>query len=304
MFAPLWLLSSILALAAEALPGPDPVTGCVPDDGQIYQFELDVEDGLGGMLTRDAVVFLPPAPPPDDEPRTLVVLLHGGGETPFGIAATTGLDTLRNSEGFVLAAVRGTGEKPTWTAGDGCCGADERARVDDVLYLESITAELVDLLCIDRVWAVGFSAGGMMAHRWAWQGTQVDGLLAVAGTLQVMYDEGEGTVPVWHVHGAADDQIPEAGESDPEEPSPSEPWWGYASVDLGIEDAWAVRNGWDGSDPEVTYKGDYDCRAYATTTATRWCTVAGLGHSWPAPDPEFGDLATRGWAWFQGASIP
>ncbi|WP_185545962.1 PHB depolymerase family esterase [Variovorax sp. KBW07] len=150
------------------------------------------------------------------QPRPLIVALHGGGSNAALLAAATGLSKAARDAGFLVAYPNGSGaaaDAYTWNSG-ACCGYAKARNVDDVAHLQALVARLVSQGRADpaRVFAVGFSNGGMMAYRWAAQapGT-LRAVAAVSATLDIdpaLVREG---LPVLHIHGTDDPYVPYAG---------------------------------------------------------------------------------------------
>lgn len=55
---------------------------------------------------------------------------------------------------------------PGWNAGN-CCGEPQLFSIDDVGFVRDLSAAAQRELCIDdkRIYALGFSSGGMFTHR-------------------------------------------------------------------------------------------------------------------------------------------
>jgi polyhydroxybutyrate depolymerase len=103
-------------------------------------------------------------------PAPLVLLLHCFGCDVATIRRILPLDALADREGFIVATPRGfvdSNGRPYWNATDACC--DPEQRPDDVAYLMRVLDDVEAKHRVDekRVFAVGFSNGGFMAHRLA-----------------------------------------------------------------------------------------------------------------------------------------
>ena len=168
--------------------------------------------GLGA-----AVVHVPPGLA-SGEKVPLVVILHGLGATSAAIERYS--DFAGFAEAKRIAWVAPDGPKDTqgrqfWNAGATCCNFD-RVAVDHVAALRALVERAVRTQPIDakRVFFVGYSNGGFMAHRLA---CELDGLVAGiasvagAGATAVEACPGKGPVRVLQVHGDADPIVPFAG---------------------------------------------------------------------------------------------
>lgn len=284
----LLVLLAASALAQESLPSfPDPCTSI-----GVGTWSVDLGEGDPALAGRSAVVYLPTTAAPADT-RSAIVALHGGNDTPMGFVADADLARAADAAGAVLIAARGTGDRLSWHAGDGCCGGTDALGGDDVAYLDALAHLARTELCASHVLGIGFSAGGMMAHRWGWEGSEVDAVVSLAGPLLVL-DDTPGPLPVWHLHGNADAQVPEGGREETLDER------GYPSAEMVVEDVWCARNGCDLGAHADTESGRYFCSSWPGEADTRRCTIDGLDHAWLRPDPEFGPLADAAIRWFDG----
>src|SRR5690606_14996971 len=97
-----------------------------------------------------------------------VVVLQGDGLSALQMAQRTGFTALAEKDGFIVAYPVGTGHIPSWNGGK-CCGYAERKAVDDVGFIRNMVSAITKDYAVDktRIYAVGLSAGGAMAHRLA-----------------------------------------------------------------------------------------------------------------------------------------
>jgi polyhydroxybutyrate depolymerase len=145
-------------------------------------------------------------------PRPLVLLLHGYGDRGKNIDAAWGFSQLAEREGFLLAAPDGTPDargRRFWNAG-ACCQLDPGAvAVDDVAYVRAILDDVAARTPLDpaRVFVVGHSNGGFMAHRLACDlSDRVAAVVSMAGAVDA--DPARCSAPspvsVVQAHGTAD----------------------------------------------------------------------------------------------------
>ncbi|QHS08928.1 alpha/beta fold hydrolase [Sinimarinibacterium sp. NLF-5-8] len=125
----------------------------------------------------------------------LVISLHGGGSNAEAHERFTGLRTTAKTEGFALLSP--TGFSGTWNAGS-CCAPSVIFSQNHKLTLFSVdhVGAIIDILdrveaqypAIDpsRVYVVGHSNGGMLAHRLACE--HADRIAAIASTAATMMD--------------------------------------------------------------------------------------------------------------------
>src|SRR6185503_19697666 len=127
----------------------------------------DAETGAAGDRTvtliaagteRSALVHVAPGASAG-VPRPLVLALHGAYSNPADHAAGTGLSSVADEHGFVVAYPAATGDSQTWGI------RTDLDRAADVAFISALIDRLGGQLCLDphRVYASGFSAGGGMA---------------------------------------------------------------------------------------------------------------------------------------------
>jgi len=98
----------------------------------------------------------------------------------------------------------------SWNASAACCGARKDAP-DDVGYLHAVLEDLRRRIAVDpaRVFAIGESNGGFMAHRWACSGTgDVRAIVSISGAAPGPDDPpcaAKVAVSVLEIHGDQDE---------------------------------------------------------------------------------------------------
>ena len=157
-----------------------------------------------------AELQLPPGSGPSQR-RPLVLLLHGFGDDGANFAASSGWAAFAERQGIAWLSPDGSLDssgKRFWNAGASCCNFDQTP-VDHVAELRRALEAALATGAIDpeRVFAVGFSNGGFMAHR---LGCELDGLVkavvSIAGAGPQPPQSCPATAPlrVLEVHGDAD----------------------------------------------------------------------------------------------------
>lgn len=231
---------------------------------------------------------------PGASPRPVILALHGGGSNARAFAAETGLAEAAGRAGFLVVFLEGSGsEADARTFNSGACCGDAHARaVDDVAYARSVVARLSAQGLADpaRVYALGFSNGGMMAYRLAAQAPDlVAGVVAVSATLDIDPGQARAAKAVLHIHGTADPYVPYAGGVGAKA-SASAP---RLAVDTTMR-TWA-RLGCGGAEPATPLRQaamadtagdgtrvrriDYGCVGAAPVTLY---AIEGGGHAWPS----------------------
>jgi polyhydroxybutyrate depolymerase len=169
--------------------------------------ELDVP-----ALQRTYLYYVPPQYDAD-EPMPLVIGLHGRPDTGAGFAAMTEFHKIAQKEGFIVAFPDNI---DSWDALGGVTDFDANP-VDDVGFITDLIHDLSIDLNIDskRVYVVGFSNGGFMAHSLACQIPEQFAAVAAVGALMLVdiieSCEFAAPVPMLIMHGTDDLSVPWAG---------------------------------------------------------------------------------------------
>ena len=235
----------------------------------------------------------------------LVIALHGFGSKPEHMFDDTGLKQKSDQHGFVLAAPSGLSNllgMRAWNAGNCCTGPIEDRR-RDVTFVEELITELQSKYPkIDpaRMYLVGMSNGGMLAHRVGIQinpgVAKIAGIASVAGTLAISDKEiprGVASVPVIHFHGTRDVVVsPSGSRGGPLDIG------GYRSVDdaLVVWQSVNKTNRRTASQPLPDAARDrttverfvYSPSPGANGAKVHFIEINGGGHTWPGHDPPAG----------------
>ena len=228
----------------------------VPSESKTYKNKVEVRI----MGSRRS--YLVHAPPTRDtrSPLPLVVAIHGAFETAKAMEERSGFSDLADREGFVVVYPNGFGLfgfLQHWNAGH-CCGKAAADGIDDVGFLVEVIEDVKERLPIDpkRVYMVGFSNGGMLAHRFAAENSEILSALAVvaatigsrsssdAPLLQI--PDPKAPLPLIAFHGIDDDAIPAQGGTSPKR--------GGGQSFISVEDStgfW-VRNNGCNLDPQLS----------------------------------------------------
>ncbi|MFZ0530705.1 MAG: PHB depolymerase family esterase, partial [Propionicimonas sp.] len=166
----------------------------------------------------------------------LVIGLHGYTADSSGLDSYFGLSAETARRGLLLALPQGLVDEAGdrfWNATPDCCDF-YHSGVDDSAFLSGLIEEVGRAYAVDprRVFVLGHSNGGFMAHRLACDhaGT-VTGIMSLAG---VEDPDPESCAPssavaVLQVHGTADEQVPYAGTG--EFPSAADTVTRWAALD-------------------------------------------------------------------------
>jgi polyhydroxybutyrate depolymerase len=246
--------------------------------------------------------FLIHLPPTYDGTKATPVVLHFPAYTALPVleAGYTDMNTTADRAGFVVVypsgRVEGTQETPYFNAG-ACCGDATRPR-DDIAFVRAMLADLGKNLCVDadRIYATGFSNGGMMSYRLACElSDQIAAFAPVSGASLLEPCMPKRPPPLLVFHGTGDPSVPWGGGlANPIVAKLPQPV-SVPAVPQTIE-SWRARNRCSPARRTTYARGDVRCEA-ATACAgdgvVELCTIEGGGHTWPGA-PSLGplDLAT------------
>jgi len=237
-------------------------------------------------------------------PAPLVVLLHCYGCPTTVLGRALGIDAVAKRHGFVVAVPAGRTDAhghPFWNATPACCDFDGK-KPDDVGYVRRVIDELVKKGLADpkRVYLVGVSNGGFLAHRLACElAPKIAAVVSIAGAgPEPALCKPKEPVAVLAIHGDADEIVPLEGGG----------IGGNLPQRALVPSTRATLSQWarlDGCDGEAMTEAPIDLDARATgaeTRVDRWhCpaaavelwTIHGGGHV-----PEFNaETGERIWHW-------
>ena len=187
-----------LALAAALVSGCAPtervrITDPVPEGTSVQTIEVD-------GTARSFRLFRPETL---SRSAPLVIVIHGWGFSAEQAEQDYGWNEVAEAHRFVVAYPEGVGQ--SFNAGGACCGPAADRDVDDVEFITAIVEELRRHLPIDerRVYAAGFSNGGVLAYTLACRTSLFAAIGAVAATHVGLCDDPRPT-SVMHIHGTAD----------------------------------------------------------------------------------------------------
>lgn len=244
-----------------------------PPPPAVQQRSLDV-----GGLSRTYRLFVPLSL--DRQTAVpLVLMLHGVGNTAQSMVEATQFDRMAETGEFIVAYPDGVNR--TWNAGY-CCLGGVTTGPDDVGFLGRLIDDVRANHSVDpaRVFAVGVSAGGMMAYRLGCElSARIAGVGAVAGAMTLDDCRPARPVSVIEIHGTADQLVPyDGGHTAGGATEPSPPT-------MAVVERWAELNRCptpaatetDGPVTTATWRGCPE------GTAVKLVTIDGGGHTWFAP---------------------
>lgn len=239
---------------------------------------------------RRAVVHVPDSVVPGARGAPVVLALHGLGSAGRVLERRSDLIALADAEGFIAVFPDGharpeAGRGLYWNAPPFAREAETIPVMGDRAFLRHLVRDLERRGLADptRVFALGYSLGGMMAAHLACEDSfLVLGIAVVSGALTTEECRPQMDVSLLQIHGLADSRVPFAGGAG-------------AAADLTWPDAetgvrnWADRLGC-GSLQAVrattdTGNGAVCLAARCPAGRVKMCVDPELGHAWPgAPD--------------------
>ncbi len=182
-----------------------------------YNPETIVHDGLN----REYVLYIPDSYDGTSE-VPLMLSFHGFGgiASEFMSGAMDGDSDMRflaESDTFILAYPQGSclDGGSHWNP---CpIGGDNKSTADDIGFVESLINEISSQYSIDmeRIYASGYSNGGMMAYGLAnYKSDLIAAVASVSGAMLDCIGPTSHPMPVIHLHGTSDYSIPYNGSSE------------------------------------------------------------------------------------------
>ena len=145
----------------------------------------------------------------------LMINFHGYGGLANDHMAYTNMRSLADSKNFILIYPQGSelDGYSHWNAAIN--GGDNKSSADDLGFIETIINTHSEILDLKRVYAFGFSNGGMMSYA---LGCYKSNLIAAIGSVSGSMLQTDCTpshpIPLIKLHGTSDGTLPYDGNSD------------------------------------------------------------------------------------------
>ena len=142
---------------------------------------------------------------------------HGFGESASDFMSFADMRSLAESDTFILVYPQGSclDGSSHWNA---CLSrGDNKSNADDFGFIESMISEISSQYSVDmgRIYAVGYSNGGMMAYGLAnYKSELIAAVASVSGAMLDCIGPTNHPIPVVHLHGTSDGVLPYNGSSD------------------------------------------------------------------------------------------
>lgn len=164
-------------------------------------------------LKRTYIVHTPPNYN-GRERMALIINMHGFAANAKTHVRMSQMNPKADSEGFIIVYPNGTGWPKRWNAGYLRIW-NEKKKIDDVAFINTLIDTMIATYAIDtlRIYAAGFSNGGMMAHRLGCElSHRIAAIASVSGELMVKDCEPSRPMPVIHIHPRHDPVLPYYGD--------------------------------------------------------------------------------------------
>ncbi|MBI0584630.1 MAG: hypothetical protein ISF22_10455, partial [Methanomassiliicoccus sp.] len=216
--------------------------------------------------------------PPNPRGKPLIIALHPLGSNPMLMEAMTGLSSLADDEGFIVAYPEGTKLSEdgirSWNARF-CCRDAWNANVDDIGFLTKLIDNLTERHHVRGVLVTGFSNGGMLAHLAGIElSDRITAIAPVAATIgrEILEMRPKRPLPVLMIHGTDDRLLPLTGTEG-----------GRLLPVARAIDYWVGMNDCDRT-PVIEERGGIEMSRYTCGFGSADVVVhrvRGAGHVWP-----------------------
>ena len=199
------------------------ISSCKNDEGKGDDYNLDecysntnaqtiVHDGMN----REYILYVPNS---YDGTSSIPLLLnfHGFGGSASQFMQEADMRSLAEADTFILVYPQGSCLDGSSHWNPCPTGGDNKSTADDVGFVESMIGEISSQYNIDmeRIYAAGYSNGGMMAYGLAnYKSDLIAAVASVSGTMLNCTGPTSHPMPVVHLHGTSDGVVSYNGSND------------------------------------------------------------------------------------------
>ena len=147
----------------------------------------------------------------------LMLNFHGFGGSASQFMQEADMRSLAEANTFILVYPQGSCLDGSSHWNPCPIGGDNKSTADDVGFIESIISEISSQYTIDmeRIYAAGYSNGGMMAYGLAnYKSDLIAAVASVSGTMLNCTGPTSHPMPVVHLHGTSDGVVSYNGSND------------------------------------------------------------------------------------------
>jgi len=213
------------------------IIGCESDNNTLNRDKSNNSTNIGyrtisqGSVTREYILYIPTSYD-HNIPTPLVINFHGFGDSAADYAKTIGefynLNSLADTSNFIIAypqAVMREKEGVYWDPGD---DGSENIYDNDLYFTEKLISDISKDYNVDlpRVYATGYSNGGMMAYGLACgKGDLIAAVGIMSGIMLKGSCDEKVHTSVIHFHGFHDDVLPLEGDDESQSVSDVIEFW-------------------------------------------------------------------------------
>lgn len=185
------------------------------EDKDSKTWNPEVETFVHDEIEREYFLYVPSG---YDETITFPLMFnfHGFGGEAAQYMSYADMRSLADAENFILVYPQGTltSGSPHWNPS--LPSSDNKSDADDLGFIEALISELSSHYNIDlrRVYACGFSNGGMMAYGLAQHKSElIAGIASVSGVMLESDVNPNRPMPIFIIHGTLDGVLPYNGNN-------------------------------------------------------------------------------------------
>jgi len=199
------------------------ISSCKNDEGKGDDYNLDecysntnaqtlVHDGMN----REYILYVPNS---YDGTSSIPLLLnfHGFGGSASQFMQEADMRSLAEADTFILVYPQGSCLDGSSHWNPCPTGGDNKSTADDVGFVEAMISEISSQYNLDmeRIYAAGYSNGGMMAYGLAnYKSDLIAAVASVSGTMLNCTGPTSHPMPVVHLHGTSDGVVSYNGSND------------------------------------------------------------------------------------------
>ena len=199
------------------------ISSCKNDEGKGDDYNLDecysntnaqtiVHDGMN----REYILYVPNS---YDGTSSIPLLLnfHGFGGSASQFMQEADMRSLAEADTFILVYPQGSCLDGSSHWNPCPTGGDNKSTADDLGFVESMISEISSQYNVDmeRIYAAGYSNGGMMAYGLAnYKSDLIAAVASVSGTMLNCTGPTSHPMPVVHLHGTSDGVVSYNGSND------------------------------------------------------------------------------------------
>ncbi len=199
------------------------ISSCKNDDGKGGDYNSDecylntnaqtlVHDGID----REYIIYVPNSYN-GTSAVPLLLNFHGFGGSASQFMQEADMRSLAEADTFILVYPQGSCLDGSSHWNPCPTGGDNKSTADDVGFVEAMISEISSQYNLDmeRIYAAGYSNGGMMAYGLAnYKSDLIAAVASVSGSMLDCLGAGSHPMPVVHLHGTSDGVVSYNGSND------------------------------------------------------------------------------------------